>query len=122
MAENNLQPCPFAQRCALADENCSEEMSATCDVLHNITPPKPKEWNPAELVAVTMTRQQWSDISIWMQYCIDWHKCRLLWYRDCCDDKRVGAEKAAQHEAAVKAHENVLQIIEEVTHGENKTQ
>lgn len=117
MADNNLLPCPFANRCALADENCSEEMSANCDVLTNTTPQKPKEWKPDELVAVTMTRQQWQDVSVWMQYCIDWHSCRMLWWRDCCADKRTGAEIAAKHEASIKAQENVLQIIEEATQG-----
>lgn len=117
MTENNLRPCPFAHRCAFANENCSEEMSASCEVITNTTPPATPEWNPAELVTVTLSREQWQDISIWLQYCIDWHGCRMVWWRDCCDDKKMGAEIAAQHETAIKAHENVLQIIEEATHG-----
>lgn len=122
MAENNLQPCPFAHRCAIVDETCSEEKSNSCDVLTNTMPPQPKEWNPAEPVAVTMTRQQWLGISNWIQYCIDWHRCRLVWWRDCCADKKMGAEIAAEHEAAIKACENALQIIEEATHEESETQ
>lgn len=120
MAENNLHPCPFMQRCAVADESCSEEKSATCDVITNTTPPAPPEWNPAELVAVTMNREQWQAVSIWLQYLIDWHHCRMIWWRDCCDDRRMGAEIAAKHEATIKAHENVLQIIEEATNCESE--
>lgn len=116
MAENNLHPCPFMQRCAHAEENCTEERSENCEVITNTTPPPPKDWNPAELVAIPLTREQWRSISTWLQYCIDWHRCRMVWWVHCCNDKRLGAEVATQHEAAIKAHENVLQIIEEATH------
>lgn len=113
MQKNDLNPCPFAYRCNIADETCSEEKSNNCEVLTNTTPPAPPEWNPQELVAVTMTREQWRSVSLWFKYCIDWNHCRMVWWRDCCDDKKAGAEIAAQHDAAIKAYENVLQIIEE---------
>lgn len=112
----NATPCPFAQRCALADESCSEEKSTGCDVIYTTTPTPPKEWNPQELVAVTMTREQWAGIVGWIQYGIDWHKCRAVWWRDCCDDKRMGAEIAAKHATSVKTGETMLQIIEEATY------
>ena len=122
MAENNLHRCPFMYRCAVADETCSEEKSRNCDVMYNTMPTAPPKWNPDELVAVTMTRKQWREIENWIQYGIDWHKCRVVWWRDFCDDKRMGAEIAAKHAEAVKSGESMLQIIEEATHEENKTQ
>ena len=111
-------PCPFMHRCAFGDDTCSEEKSRNCDVIYNTMPPAPPKWNPDELVAVTMTRKQWRTIENWIQYSIDWHKCRAIWWRDGCADKRMGAEIAAKHAATVKTGETMLQIIDTATHGE----
>lgn len=118
MAANNMQPCPFASRCALADENCSQEMSVTCDVITNTTPPPAKEWNPDELVAVTMTAEQWQSATLWLQYAVDWNKARALWWRECCADKRAGAETAARYEASMRKAETLCKIIEEAIYGQ----
>ena len=106
-------PCPFENRCSLADENCTEESSATCDVIHNITPPPPKMWNPQEPVAVTLTREQWESVKAWLTYGADWHACRMIWWRDCCDDRQVGVQKAKEYEAAMLQAQNLHKIIEE---------
>lgn len=119
MAGNNsFGPCPFIHRCGHAAEDCTEERSNTCEVISKTTPAPPKDWNPLEPVAIPLTREQWRDISLWLQYCIDWHRCRMFWWAHCCNDKKEGARIAAQHEATIKAHENVLKIIEEATREE----
>lgn len=108
-----VHPCPFMARCAVATENCSEELSATCDVINNTTPPPPKEWDPLEAVAVTLTREQWQTVTSWLSYGADWHHARMTWWRECCDDERVGAETAAKYEQAMRQAENVHALIEE---------
>jgi hypothetical protein len=102
----------------MAGENCNGEKSATCDMITNTTPPAPPEWNPAELVAVTMTREEWLGIISWLSYGADWNHARMYWWRECCHDKRVGAETAAKYEAAMLKAESLRQIIEEAIHGE----
>jgi hypothetical protein len=106
-------PCPHENRCAFAEPTCTEERSATCDVIHNTTPPPPKLWNPQELVAVTMTREQWRAVAAWLAYGEDWNTCRMIWWRDFCDDRKMGAENAAKYKAAALQAENLRQIIEE---------
>lgn len=106
-------PCPFEKHCVFAEPTCTEERSATCDVIHKITPPQPKEWNPQELVAVTLNREQWRTITTWLTYLADWHHCRMIWWRDCCDDRHAGARQAKVYEAAMLQAENLRQIIEE---------
>lgn len=113
----NGQPCPFMNRCGHAAENCSEELSVTCDVINKTTPPPPKEWDPQEAVAVTMTREQWQAAISWLSYGADWNHARMIWWRDCCDDKRFGAEQAATYEAAMRQAENLCKIIEEAVNG-----
>lgn len=122
MAENDLQRCPFMHRCAFVDETCSEEKSRTCDVLTNTTPKHSKAWDPHEKVAVTLTREQWQNISIWLDYCIDYNHCRMLWWRDFCADKRMGAEKAAEYAAGIEKYETICKIIEEATYAESENQ
>lgn len=108
-------PCPFEKHCAFAEPTCTEERSDNCDVIHKITPPQPKEWNPQEPVAVTLNREQWRSITTCLTYLADWHHCRMVWYRECCDDRKVGTAKASMHEAAMQRAINLRQIIEEAT-------
>lgn len=109
----NTQPCPFEKHCVFAEPTCSEELSATCDVIHNITPTRPKEWNPLEPVAVTLNREQWESITTCLTYLADWHHCRMIWWRECCDDRREGARQAKVYEASMLQAQNLRQIIEE---------
>lgn len=122
MPENNLEPCPYRNRCAFVDETCSEDKSLTCDVLANTAPKRPKEWNPQEPVPVTLTREQWQDVSGFMKYCADWCHAKMLWWRDFCADKKMGAEKAAKYEADVQKYETLSKVIEEATYAERESQ
>ena len=106
-------PCPYESHCALADDNCTEELATTCDVIHNITPPAPKPWDPQELVSVTMTKEQWTGIMAWLIYGADWNNCRMVWWRDHCDDKKVGAARAKEYEEAMLRAESLRKIIAE---------
>lgn len=109
-------PCPHRSRCGFASEDCTEELAnTTCDVIRNTTPPPPKEWRPQEPVAVTLTREEWQGVVGWIQLCADWNACRMLWWRDCCNDKKMGAETAARYEASMKNAERLCKIIEEAT-------
>ena len=120
--ENPLAACPFRNRCAFVDESCSQEKSVTCDVLTNTTPKHSKAWDPHEPVAVTLIREQWENITAWLKYCTDWNHCNMVWWRDWCNDKRMGAEKAAQYAAGIEKYETICKIIEEATYAEKENQ
>lgn len=109
----SLGPCPFRNRCDFAEPTCTEERSNSCDVIHNITPPPPKRWNPQEPVAVTMTREQWQTVSAYLAFGVDMQHCRMIWCRDFIADKSLAAEKAADHERQMHKLETMLRIVEE---------
>lgn len=117
----SAHPCPFMNRCSLATEDCTEELAAgSCDVIHKTTPPPPKEWDPLEPVAVTMTREEWQSVIAWLSYGADWNHARMTWWRDCCYDRRMGAETAAKYEAEMRKAESLCKIIETATTAETE--
>lgn len=107
-------------RCAHATGSCSEEVSLTCDVINKTTPPPPREWDPHETVAVTLTREQWQRVAGWLSYGVAWNHSRMIWWSRFCDDKRMGAEKAAAYEKDAATAENLCHQIEEVLYGESE--
>lgn len=112
-------PCPFFDRCAHADETCSEEKSHSCDVIANTTPPPAPEWDPDRPVTVTMPAKEWQNIIIWLNYAEDWNHARMTCARLFCKDKTMAGELAARYEAnMIKAQER-RKIIEEAIYGES---
>lgn len=124
MAENELipTPCPYRNRCAFVDESCSEEKSRSCDVLTKTKPKMPRHWDPDEPVAVTMTRDQWLSVIVVAKTGADRSACQRIWWQECCADRRMGQEKAAQYAADEQAYESMCKIIEDTIYAEKENE
>jgi hypothetical protein len=71
-----------------------------------------KPYNPAEPVAITLTVAEWETVQHWLQYGIDYHKCKRAETLANCKDHRMAAQLVAVHEAAADRAETVWKIIE----------
>lgn len=71
-----------------------------------------KEYNPAEPVAITLTMEQWQTVLHWLQYGADYHDAKRHEWLAVCNDKRMAAAKAAEHEKAAAKAESLCKIIE----------
>lgn len=71
-----------------------------------------KEYDPQELLTITLTMDQWQMVQLSLrEYAGDFY-ARMVWWRDFCDDKRMGAETAARYEKTANKAEAVRAQIE----------
>lgn len=49
-------------------------------------------------IAVALTPEQWQTVLHWLQYGADYHDAKRHEWLAGCHDKKMGAEKAAEHE------------------------
>ena len=63
-------------------------------------------------VAITLTVEQWTTICNSLQNDADAAHASYIWWRDCCDDKRYGAETAARYKHTVEKLESLRKIVE----------
>ena len=67
-----------------------------------------------ETVAVTMTVADWQAVQRWLQYGSDYHAAKRVEWLTNCKDKRMAAEKMAEHETAAANADRLYKIIEEI--------
>lgn len=108
-----LKPCPYMHRCAHAQEDCTEERSATCELITNTAPAQPKKWNPQELVAIPLTMEQWRTVLHSLQNDAGSYQASMTWWATCCVDKKMGAETAAKYERSYNKVMDLHKLIEE---------
>lgn len=72
-----------------------------------------KVYDPQELVAVTMTVEQWAAVQSFLQFAENYHAAkRWEWLSTNCKDKKMCEENAAGHETAAAEAESLWKIIE----------
>ena len=71
-----------------------------------------KTTTPAEPVTITMPLAQWLDVLHWLQYGKDYHNAKRHEWLAVCNDKRMAAAKAAEHETAAAQADTLRKIIE----------
>lgn len=68
-------------------------------------------------IAVALTPEQWQTVLHWLQYGADYHNAKMHEWLAVCNDKEMGAAKAAQHEKeaaeAAALHKIIAQAIME---------
>ena len=75
--------------------------------------PREKGWDidPAREYTITLTQEQLTTIHWALQSAVDGLRAKVLWHRDFCSDKRVGAETAAQYEGGIVKAEGAMAAI-----------
>ena len=61
-------------------------------------------------VTVTMTQEQAETIHNWLQYGVDYHKCKKI-EMEYCKDKKMRQELVAQHETVLTKTYDALKVI-----------
>ena len=107
----DIKPCPFTDRCAFANEKCTEELSGTCPVIVKPQTEPVKEWAPLDPVAVTLTNDQWRTVCWKLEYYMHASKAKAIEYED-HPGHAYFAESAAQHKAEAEKTAGILGEIE----------
>ena len=66
-----------------------------------------------DTVAVSMTVEEWEAVRSWLTFGADKCKASMVWWRDFCDNKKIGAETAAMYERQAENADRICKIIEE---------
>lgn len=113
MAEPQTKACPYMSRCAHGAEDCTEERSKSCEVINKTEPPQPKKYDPQELVSIPLSWEQWQTVIGSLQNDAGRANANMVWWRDFCDDKRMGAETAAKYERWYRQSTELAERIQE---------
>lgn len=73
---------------------------------------KPKLYDPAEPVTITLTCEEWRDVLHWAEYGGDYHKNKRAEVLENIRDPAMRAERAAEHERAAERAEHLIKAIE----------
>lgn len=71
-----------------------------------------RAYNPAEPVTITLTREEWDTVLGWLEFATDYHTAKKYEWLAVCNDPKLGAAKAAEHERAAAETESLCKIIE----------
>lgn len=63
-------------------------------------------------MAITLTVAEWETVQHWLQYGVNYHKCKREETLGNCKDRKMAAEIAAKHEKAAAEAERLYKIIE----------
>lgn len=66
-----------------------------------------------EGVAITLTVEEWQAVQRWLAFGADKSNASMVWWRDFCQDKKTGAETAAQYAKTQEEAERLYKIIDE---------
>ena len=72
---------------------------------------------PQDEIAVTMTRQEWAEVTFWLDYGVNYSKCKKAEWANACVDKKRAAEQAAMFDAAATRAAAVFAKIEAALEG-----
>ena len=75
-----------------------------------------KMYDPQELVAIPLTRDQWAEVLCSLKNDADKAYGLMIWWRDSCDSQQMGAETAARYERAYKELDALHAAIENILH------
>lgn len=71
-----------------------------------------KQYDPQEPLAITLTMDQWQMVQLSLREYAGAANASMVWWRDFCADKRLGATTAANYEKAANEAEAVRAQIE----------
>lgn len=72
------------------------------------------EYNPHEQIPIALTREQWDSVCLAIKNAADAAHASFIWWRDFCDDKRLGAETAAKYLRTVEKMDAMAKAIQDV--------
>lgn len=67
---------------------------------------------PTDSVAITLTREEWDTVLGWLEFGTDYHMAKRAEWLAVCNDPKLGAKYAAEHEKAAAEAETLRKIIE----------
>ena len=70
--------------------------------------------NHQQGVAITLTREEWGMVCCSLQEWSNKAHASMVWWRDFCDDRRLGEETAAGYAKTVETLDNLRRSIESV--------
>lgn len=66
-----------------------------------------------EPISIPLTMEQWDTIKTSLKHVQNSAYGDMIWWRDFCVDKKLGAETAARHEATYNAYGDLYKHIED---------
>lgn len=96
----------------MGNHGANHTQNITGDSLPWVCDMENKQYTSAEPVTITLTMEQWELIRHWLQYGTDYHKAKRAEWLAVCNDPKLGAAKAAEHEKAAAEAETLRKIIE----------